>query len=383
MTAPDTPISHPSRNAGKSNPISKAWQKYRLFLLVVVIPSLLAVFYYGAMAADIYISESRFIIRSPDRPSSSPLGSLLSGTGFNRAQDDSYTVQDYIASRDAMRMLDEKFNLREVYAKGDSIARFPGWFHMGDDYEIMHEYYQKRVEMKLDSLSSIGILSVRAFDAQDAVAMNTALLERAEELVNRLNDRARNDLIQFATQEVQQAEEKAKQAALRMADYRNKQGVINPEQQTAIPMQQVARLQDEIIQSKALLMQLQSTAAANPQIPLIQNRIKLLEKEVEKENRKITGNASSLATKAAEFQRLALEKEFADRQFASALASLDMARSEAQRQQLYLERIAQPNLPDAPLEPRRLKAMITVLVLSLILWGVLSMMIAGIKEHID
>lgn len=358
------------------------WSKNRLFSIVVLIPTFLAMVYYGLIASDIYISESRFIIRSPERPSASPIGSLLKGTGFSRSQDDSYSVQDYIASRDAMRMLDEKLNLREVYGKGDWIASFPG-YRFDDSFEKMHEYYQGRVEMKLDSLSSIGVLSVRAFDAQDAVAINSALLAKAEELVNRLNDRARNDLIKFATGEVEQAEEKAKKAALLLADFRNTQGVINPEQQSAIPMQQIAKLQDEVIQSKALLQQLEMTAANNPQIPMVRNRIRLLEREIEMESRKITGGNRSLASKAAEFHRLALEKEFADKQFASALAALDMARSEAQRQQLYLERIAQPSLPDAPMEPRRIKAFLTVVLLSFILWGVLSMMIAGVKEHVD
>ena len=49
--------------------------------------------------------SSRFVVRSPERQSASPLGVLLKGTGFTRSQDDSYTVQDYMLSRDAMRWL--------------------------------------------------------------------------------------------------------------------------------------------------------------------------------------------------------------------------------------------------------------------------------------
>ena len=78
-----------------------------------------------------------------------------------------------------------------------------------------------------------------------------------------------------------------------------------------------------------------------------------------------------------------LEKEFADRLLASALASLEQARNEAQRQQLYLERIAEPNLPDAAMEPRRIRNVLVILVLSLIVWGVLSMVVSGVREHMD
>ena len=64
-----------------------------------------------------------------------------------------------------------------------------------------------------------------------------------------------------------------------------------------------------------------------------------------------------------------------------ALASLEQARNEAHRKQLYLERIAQPNLPDLAMEPKRLRAFFATMVLTLITWGVVSMVVAGVKEH--
>lgn len=366
----------------KNNNLRQTWQKHRLFWLTVALPTLLAIFYFGLIAADVYISESRFVVRSPERQTASPLGMLLKGSGFTRSQDDSYSVQDYMMSRDALKSLDDKLDLRSAFAKGDALGRFPG-LDWDESFEKMHRYYQKVVNVQLDSLSSIGTLSVRAFSAEDAQNINSELLQKAEELVNQLNERGRQDMIRFADEEVAKAEQKAKRASLALADYRNKKGVIDPEKQSAIPMQQIAKLQDELISSKSLLVQLQLAARDNPQIPVLKQRIQLLESEIQNESQKITGGGLSLASKAADFQRLALEKEFADRQLASVMASLEQARNEAQRKQLYLERIAQPSLPDAAMEPRRLRSIAAVFVLGLIIWGVLSMLIAGIKEHQD
>lgn len=375
MAAPETAPS-PSR-------LRQAWRKHRLFWLTVALPTVLATLYYGLIAADVYVSESRFVVRSPERQASSPLGMLLKGSGFTRAQDDTYTVQEYILSRDALQSLDDKLNLRAAFAKGDAISRFPG-LSWDDSFEHMHRYYQDVVTIRLDSMSSIGTLSVRAYTAQDAQAINAHLLQKAEELVNQLNERGRQDMIRFATEEVARAETRAKRAALALASYRNKKGVIDPELQSAIPLQQIAKLQDELISSKAQLIQLQLAARDNPQIPFLHKRIQLLENEIRSESQKLTGdNGTSLASKAADYQRLALEKEFADKQLASVMASLELARNEAQRQQLYLERISQPSLPDAALEPRRLRWIAAVFVLGLMLWGVLSMLVAGIKEHQD
>ena len=65
----------------------------------------------------------------------------------------------------------------------------------------------------------------------------------------------------------------------------------------------------------------------------------------------------------------------------AALASLEIARNDAQRKQLYLERIVSPSLPDSATEPRRLRNIFVTLIVSLMLWGILSLLIAGVREH--
>jgi capsule polysaccharide export protein KpsE/RkpR len=37
-----------------------------LFLIVVALPLLAAILYFGFLASDVYISESRFVVRAPD-----------------------------------------------------------------------------------------------------------------------------------------------------------------------------------------------------------------------------------------------------------------------------------------------------------------------------
>jgi len=80
---------------------------------------------------------------------------------------------------------------------------------------------------------------------------------------------------------------------------------------------------------------------------------------------------------------LALEMEFSNKQLASAMANLESARNEAQRQQIYLERIAEPSLPDSAQEPRRVRGVLATLLFGLVAWGVLSLLLAGVREHQD
>ncbi|PPE67327.1 hypothetical protein [Caldimonas caldifontis] len=362
-------------------------RRHRLFVATVLVPTLLAALYYGVFASDIYVSESRFIVRSPQKQQTGGLGALLQGTGFSgfaRAPDDVYTVHDYMLSRDALGLLDEKLDLRGAFSNDriDRLNRFPS-LDFDESFEALHRYYQKRVAVNLDTLSSISTLTVTAFSADKARQMNELLLEAAEQLVNKLNERGRQDLIRFAAAEVAEAERKAKEAALAVAVFRNQQAVVDPERQTTIHLQQISKLQDELILTKTQLAQLRAFTPDNPQLPALQVKARTLQGEIDAEIAKVSGGRSSLTNKAAEFQRLALEREFADRQLAAALVSLEQARNEAQRKQLYLERIVQPNLPDVATEPRRLRSFLAVVALGLVLWGILSMLIAGVREHQD
>ncbi len=357
----------------------------RLFLFSVVIPTILAIIHFGFIASDVYVSESRFVVRSPERQTTSPLGFILKGAGFSRAEDDSFAVQNFVLSRDAAMALNEELQIKQAFSASsiDLFSRFPG-LDWDDSFENFHRYYQKWVDIQLDPTSSIAVLTVRAFSPRDAHAINLKLLELAEGLVNKLNERGRQDMIRFAASDVQDLQSKAKTAALELARFRNEKGVIDPEKQSAIPLQQVAKLQDELIATKAQILQIEKVARDNPQLPILRQRAGMLEHEIRSETQRVAGGGDrSLAGKAAEFQRLALEKEFADKLLGSAMATLEQARNEAQRQQLYLERIVQPNLPDRALEPRRLRNIVSVLLLGLITWGVLTMVIAGVREHMD
>lgn len=356
----------------------------RLFLFTVALPTALAVLYFGVVASDVYISESRFVVRSPDRQAATGLGALLKGVGFSRSQDDSYTVHDYVLSRDALTEINEKLGVSKAFASSevDIFSRFGG-LDFDSSFEALHRYYQKKVDMQQDSASSISTLTVRAYRAQDAQSINQKLLELSEGLVNRLNERGRQDLIRSAASEVADAETKSKAAAQALSAYRSAKGVVDPERQATVQLQQVAKLQDELIATKTQLAQLKAFTPENPQIQALQLRAKTLQAEMDLETNKVTGGERSLANKAADFQRFALEREFADKQLASALASLELARNEAQRKQVYIERIAQPSLPDVAMEPRRFRGILATFVLGLVAWGILTMLLAGVREHQD
>lgn len=356
----------------------------RLFLLTVVVPTTLAALYYGMFASDIYISESRFIIRSPQRQSTSGLGALLQGAGFSRAQDDTYTVHDFMLSRDALRQLDQQLGLAASFGKNsvDRVSRFGG-LDFDKSFEALHRFYLKQVNINLDTASSISTLRVSAFNPDDSQHINLILLEIAEKLVNQLSERGRQDMVRFASSEVATAEAKVRNTALALSQYRNRKGVFDPEKQSALQLQQVSKLQEELIATRTQLAQVRTAARNNPQISALQARMETLNVVIAEETAKVTGGERSLTNKATEYEKLALERSFAEKQLAAALSSLEQARNDAQRKQFYLERVVQPVKPDQAVAPKRLRAVLATFAVGMICWGILTMLLAGVREHHD
>lgn len=355
-----------------------------LFWITVVIPTTIAVLYFGLFASDVYISESRFVVRSPDKPATTGLGVLLKSTGFTNGGDEIFAAQDYVVSRDALGALNRNKAFEKAYSDGN-ISIFDRFNSLGsgDTFEDLYKYYQKKVKVDHDTTSSITTLTVRAYSPQEARLINERLLEMAEATVNQLNTRGRQDLIRFAQAEVEEAKEKARAAALALSAYRNREGVVDPEKQAAVQLQMISKIQDELIVTKTQLRELRKFAPQNPQIEVLDTRAAELSGEIDEQLGKVAGDRKSLSSTAAQYQRLALESQFTDKNLAGALASLQDARNEAQRKQAYVERIVQPNTPDDALEPRRWRGILAALAMGLVAWGVLTMLLTGIREHRD
>ncbi len=364
-----------SRSLGKVN---------GLFVATVILPTLLAAIYFGLIASDVFISQSQFVVRSPDKPSSSGLGVLLKSVGFSSAGDEIFVAQEYVKSRDALAQLNRDHSVETAYTRpGISLFdRYNAW-GWGNSFEDLYEYAQGKIAVQNDATSSITTLTVRAFTPADARRINMQLLDLSETLVNRLNNRGEADLLGYAQREVREAEQQARRASQNLAGFRQRSGIIDPERQATVQLQLVSKLQDELIGARLQLQQLQALAPQNPQIPLLQTRVAGLSRQIDSELGRVAGSQRSLSSAAVQYQRLSLDREYADKQLAASLASLQEARNEARRKQAYVERIVEPNLPDKALAPRRLRSVLATIMLGLVAFAVLSMLLAGVREHQD
>ena len=118
----------------------------------------------------------------------------------------------------------------------------------------------------------------------------------SEDFVNRLNDRARNDLVRFATADVESAEKQQRAAVLTLSQYRNKQALYDPGMQSDLQLRAVGALREELVTTRKQLADVRTMASDNPQIPVLQSRIRVLQGEIESEMAKVVGDRSSLSS---------------------------------------------------------------------------------------
>lgn len=262
---------------------------------MVVLPTLLAVLYFGLLASDLYTSEASFVVRSPDKPAASALGAVLGAGGIATSGDKSYAVVEYVRSRDALRDVNHDGAVIRAYG-GDGVSIFDrfGGLMRGRTSEHLHEYFAGKVTVEFDTATQVTRLAVRAFSPRDAQLIGQRLLNGAEQLVNRLNERAQRDMVRFAQAEVEEAKVRARAAADALSRFRNARRILDPEKEAAVRLQMISKLQDQLIASRTQLAQIARYTPDNSQIPALSVQVSALEAEIADQTGKIAGQPGSL-----------------------------------------------------------------------------------------
>ena len=358
-----------------------------LFTFLVALPTAFSGIYYFLIASDRYMAQADFTVRTVNGSQSGGLSSLLSTFGITRAEDQSYAVVDYLTSRDAVKAIDSEHSLRSLFNKPgvDWFARYPFWwqFYMGDSFEALYDYYYSRVEAWYSSRGGINTLTVIAFSPEDAKLIAELLLRQSEILINKMNERANSDQISFAKKEVERAEAMVVAAQQKITNYRNTELIMDPVADSTRVLDLIATLTSELADTQRQLTETLQGSPSNPAVQSLKARITALKEQLETERAKIVGHDSSLASKIATYERLALDRQFADRNLSNAFDGLQFAQQIAWGQLLYIETIVQPSLSDYPTEPQSTKNTAEVFFIGFVLFALVWLVVSAAKEHAE
>lgn len=343
------------------------------FVVMVVIPSLVAFLYLEFMASEQYVAEAKFTISGGELPSSDAIGSIT-GVPLVAIIQDTLIVTNYIQSRPAVEKLDTQVGLRVRYARPD--ADWLSRFNPKKPVEKLVDYWKHMSSVSITMPSGIVNLRVWAFTPKDAVTIANSVLEISESLINDINERMTHDAVFEAEQELNRSFDRLTKAQVALETARNDTGLID-----------AVKVSDSInkllTDTRSTLLQLQQeyatdvkyVAADAPQMRALKARIDTTTLQIAELESKLTQTKLSspdqptLASSMTKFSELDLEHDVADKLYIGAAASLEMARIMAEHKMMYIDTFVRPVAPQEAEYPRRLLFSAAIFGGSLAIWG--------------
>jgi capsular polysaccharide transport system permease protein len=323
------------------------WRRHRLFVATVVLPMAIATGFLEFVASPRYSSTASFMVRSIDRTESQDmLSSLVKSTASTIVSDETYAINAYLMSRDIVEQLASNDSLHDMLNRpqSDYFFRYPT-FWLPDNREFLYRRFQWTATPSLDPETGITTIEANAFTPADAQALVQALLDHAEALLNRLNERFYRSQIDAADRFLAEAQNGLAAIQAELKDFRNRSGSIDPSLVAKSKLAVIQGLSAQLAQVEASIVQQLKLAPAAPALAGLRAQAHSYSDEIKKQMLEIAGATGSEAIKLQTYEQLTLRRDFALAALAGAVAQRDLARQDAERQHLYVQVVSKPSLP--------------------------------------
>ena len=354
-------------------------------LFFVILPTVLAGFYYYRIATPLYATKTEFVIQQamPQSASSTSMGGLANTPMAN--MQDSITVQGYLQSRDAMLRLDRDIGFRQVFTDPsiDPIQRLDP----DASNEAAYKIYQRNVRVSYDPTEGIIRMEVIAPDPETSVRFSQALIGYAEEQVDQLTQRLREDAMRGARESYDEAEAALLDARQRSVNLQETFKVLSSDVEVSLITGQIGQLEGQLTTDKLSLAQMESNENPNPaRMDPLKRRIATLEREISLLRAKLVeedSSGQSLARVQSELAVAEADAETRQMMLAQALQAMETARIEANRQARYISLSVAPVAPDEATYPRAFENTVVAMLIFAGIYLLLSMTAAILREQVS
>lgn len=356
-----------------------AWQK-RMALFVGV-PTVLVFLYLALVASPMYVSEAKFAVRSAtEQAAGFDFASQIFKTASSTTQD-AAVVTEYIESPDAFERLDKELAVKAHYSdrRWDVISRLTQNPTLYDKTT----FWNFVASPVLDPDSGIVTFTVRAYTPEMAQKITSHVLKQSEALVNAMNERAREDAMKLAGEEVKRAQARLMKSQKALETFRDEHAEIDPKATASGLQTLVMDLEGQRATLKAQISEMAAYMRPDaPALKTLKTRLAAVEKQLSGEKQRLAGiGAGAMNNWVSAYEALTIENEFAQKQLVSAMTAMETARESLLSQSKYVVTIESPTLPDESRYPRTFEFTFCVLLGLLLLFGLGSLIVASIREH--
>lgn len=378
----------PARPAQKARVRKRHWGIFFAFIIMVVGPVCASAWYLYTRAADQYASTLGFTVESEGATSAvdilGGLGSTLGGASSNSR--DSDILYEFIRSQKLVSDIDAQLDLESLFSRHvdqDPLLSYDP----GGTIEDLTAYWHRMVRVSYDTSSGLIELRVLAFDAQEAKTIAEAIFDASSTMINDLSSIARSDATRYATEDLDLALERLKTAREALTSFRLVNQIVDPNADIQTQIGLLATLQEQ--QATALIeyeLISETASEGDPRLAQARRRLEVIETQVAEERKKFGAggqgpDGQQYAKIIAEFERISVDKEFAETAYAAALSALDVARADANRQSRYLAAYIEPTLSQKAEFPQRELLLALVLLFSFLTWAILTLIYYALRDR--
>ena len=297
---------------------------------------------------------------------------------------DNVTVQSYLQSREAMRRLNEEFGFKAYFQRPelDPLRRLP---EDATD-EAAFRLYQDVVQVGYDPTEGIIRMEVIAADPETSEQFARALVRYAEEQVDQLTQRLRENQMSDAMESVEMAGEQMTNAQLQVLELQERYQVLSSEVEVTLLTQQITSLETLLNTERLTLDDILANPRPNQaRLAQSERRINTLETQIASLRSALTeGNADGTSLARIQRELVMAESDVATRQMllAQAMQTMEASRIEANRQVRYLSLGVSPIAPDEATYPRAFENTALAFLIFSGLYLMISMTTAILREQI-
>lgn len=355
------------------------------FVLCVLVPVIASAAYLWGVAVDQYASTVGFSVRREE--ASSPMDFLGGLAGFSKSSSsDTDVLYEYLKSQEIVADLDTKIHLRDLWAKPLNDPYFA--FDPSGSIEDLVDYWSRMVQISYDGSSGLLEVKVLAFTPQDATLIAETLFQASSDMINQLSAIARNDAIHYAQAELEEAQSRLKTARAAITQFRVSHQIVDPTTDIQSQAGLIGSLQNQLAAAQIELdLLMDKIAQTDPRRLQAQRKIEVIEARISAERGKVGVSSSGVspdsdyAAMVGDYERLAVEREFAEKAYVLALGSFDGAQAEARRKSRYLAAHILPTTAQVSRYPERVTQLAIVALFAFLAWAIGTLVIYSLKDR--
>ena len=350
------------------------------FLVVVALPLLIAATYLWGVAKDQYASTVGFSVRREDAVAASDILGGLSGL-TKSSSSDTDILYEYLRSQKLVSDMDARLNLRAIWSKpsGDPVFTLD----RAGSIEDLVDYWQRMIKTSYDSATGLIEVRVLAFDPADATRVAQALLDESARMINDLSAAAREDAVRYSSEELTAAEARLRSAREAMTSFRVKNQIVDPTTDFQAQAGLVGSLENQLAEAQIEIDLLADAGENDPRLNQAKRRAEVILARIAAERAKVgsEGGKKDYAALAGDYERLLVDREFAERTYVAALSTYDAAKADSLRTSRYLAAHVLPTTAEVSRYPERL-AILGLMALFLgLIWSIGTLVVYSLKDR--